>query len=774
MNVEKKYITVLTFEEFKQLWDAIEQSEIAAVDTETTGLNIRKDKIIGASFSTKIGNGFYLPVLKYNRETDSLDEISIESKSCRELLQKVFQKLLDEDKKLIMHNGAFDTGIIYYDYGIDLLPNLWIETILAVHTVQEEGAFSFGTPFGLKSIAQMYQNELGLDVEQEANEEQIALKKSIAENNGQTTKSNFEIYKADFNILARYAAADTDLTLRVANLFMNRLREENLEKFFFEEEVMPVYKEVTVPMERRGIRLDLNLLEQTYKEIHDEMDSLKKEVLDYLTSKKEVMDWLFEQAYVKTFPPKRTGKFGKKLVEMFNVELPVDEKGPKLLKKFIEELPESSYKNFLLDGPESQHGIDEMDLLKVSIELWREKNDGNLINIQSKKHLSEIAFDYMKFKPKSTTKTGRPQFDDTFIEDISSEHTWAEKLRVYNRLVKINSTYVERLLREHQDGIFYPYFKQHGTVSGRYGSNLQQLPKPKEDGEGDPTVVKYNNRVRAFFIAREGYKFIDSDYESLEPHIFASISNDKNLQEIFNKGHDFYSTVAIRTEKLEGVSADKNAPNFLKKVDPVKRNKAKAYSLGIAYGMSPYALAMTLEVKDTEGEALHAAYLEGFPGVANWIEESRAFFREHGYIKNKVGRVRHLWRGKETYDLYGEQIMNFKFKRELEQAIGPEKVREHFLNYRNALNSSLNFQIQSLAASVVNRAALAINRKIKELGWDGQVIAQIHDQLIIEITQPLAQEASRVIQEIMETTTQLEGVTLKAPPEIANNFLDGH
>jgi DNA polymerase I-like protein with 3'-5' exonuclease and polymerase domains len=774
MTVEKKYLTVLTFEDFKELWEAIDSSKIAAVDTETTGLNVRKDKIIGASFSTKIGNGFYLPVLKYNKETDSLDELSINGRSSRELLLKVFEKLRDDNKKLIMHNGAFDTGIIFHDYGVDLLPLLWIETTLAVHTVQEEGAFSFGTPFGLKSIAQMYQDELGLDVEKEANEEQIALKESISENNGQTTKGNFEIYKADFNILARYAAADTDLTLRVANYFMNKIREEGLEEFFFEDEVMPVYREVTVPMERRGIRIDLDLLQQTKQEIDEEMASLKNAVLEQLTSKKEVMDWLFEEAYVKTFSPTKSGKFAKKLAELQNLPLPVDEKGPRVLKKFVQELPESPYKNFLLNGPDSDHGVDELELVKVSIELWKEKHDGQLINIQSKKHLSDIVFQYMKFKPKSTTTTGRPQFDDKFIEDISEKYEWAEKLRIYNRLVKIKSTYVERLLREHEDGIFYPYFKQHGTVSGRYGSNLQQLPKPKEDGEDNPIVIKYNNRIRAFFIAREGYKFIDSDYESLEPHIFASISKDENLQEIFNKGHDFYSTVAIRTEKLEGVSADKRADNYLKKIDPVKRNKAKAYSLGIAYGMSPYALAMTLKVKDTEGEALHAAYLEGFPGVANWIQKSRDFFREHGFVKNKVGRIRHLWRGKDTYDKFGEEIMSFKFRKDLESSIGEAAVREHFLNYRNALNSALNFQIQSLAASVVNRAALAINRKIKELGWDGQVIAQIHDQLVIEIIEPLAKEASIVVQEIMENTTRLEGVTLKAPPEIANNFLDGH
>jgi DNA polymerase I-like protein with 3'-5' exonuclease and polymerase domains len=101
-------------------------------------------------------------------------------------------------------------------------------------------------------------------------------------------------------------------------------------------------------------------------------------------------------------------------------------------------------------------------------------------------------------------------------------------------------------------------------------------------------------------------------------------------------------------------------------------------------------------------------------------------------------------------------------------------VKRLYGDYKNALNNCLNFQIQSLAASVVNRAALAINREFNRREWDGVVIAQIHDQLIIKIKAELAHEAAEVVKHIMETTTQLPGVTLKAPPEIAKNFRDGH
>jgi DNA polymerase-1 len=537
---------------------------------------------------------------------------------------------------------------------------------------------------------------------------------------------------------------------------------------------MPVYKEVTIPMERRGIQLDIELLHKTKDEMLNVINEKKNEVISELKIIKGVKDWIFEQSYVNNFPPKNRGVFAKMLVKNANLNLSLDAKGEvRLLKKEIEKLEDSPYKRFLIDH-NSDHGVHVSELSKISLILWIDSNNGDLINIQSKKHLSEIAFNYLGLKPISKTDSGTSQFNDIFIESISSKYTWATKLRVYNKLVKIYSTYVERLLEKNKNGIFYPYFKQHGTVSGRYGSDLQQLPKPKEEGDDDPIVLEFNNRVRAFFKVRDGYKFIDSDYESLEPHIFASISNDVNLQEIFNKGHDFYSTVAIRTEKLEGVSADKNAPNFLKKIDANKRQKAKAYALGIAYGMTGFALAKSLNIKKAEGEELRDAYLEGFPGVADWIQASKKEFESTGMIRNKLGRVRHLWRGKKVFDEYGDKVLDYDHRDKLVKKLGEERAISLYRDLKNAYNSSLNFQIQSLAASIVNRAALHINRELSKRGSKGQVIAQIHDQLIVEIEQDRIEEFIPIVKYIMENTTTLDGVTLKAPPEIATNFLDGH
>jgi DNA polymerase I-like protein with 3'-5' exonuclease and polymerase domains len=769
--IEKKYYLVNSPETVELLLQHINESDRLAYDTETSGLNPRKDKIVGFSVSGDIGIGFYMPTMLWNKENEALEEVTISGKPAHQIARKILYML--KGKKLICHNASFDIRFTKNFYGVDLLEDLWAETALLVHTVNEEGAFGFGNPFGLKSIATMIQKEIGLDVEEAANKEQIELKESIKSNGGSVTKELYEIYKADIDILGKYAAADTDLTLRICDYYMERLKEEGLEKFFFEEEVMPLYKEVTIPMEEFGVALDMELLHKTNQQIMKDLEDNKKIVMDSILATSEGKDWVIDTS-LREFPPSNKGNWAQMLCQRFSLPLPRSEKTGKysLTSKTIDQLEDSPAKKFLLTG--DINNLEGNDILRISTTLWKESNNNEFINIQSKKHLGEIVFKYMGIKPLTQTSKGQDQFDMDMLETLSKKHEWAENLRIYNKLLKIKSTYVDRFLDNNEDGRWYPYFKQNGTVSGRYGSDAQQLPKPKEDGEDAPIVVRYNNLVRAFLIAGEGRKIIDADYTSLEPHCFASVAGDIKLQEIFNNGWDFYSTVAIQTEKLEGVSADSKAPNFLKKVNPVKRNQAKAYSLGIAYGMEAYALGKTLDIPTKEAEKLVEGYLNGFPQLKEWRENSRKFVKENGFIKNKVGRIRHLPKVKQLYSKFGDKLLDWRFRKELEEKYGKDPVMKAYRDYRNGLNNTLNYQLQSLAAAVVNRAAIQINRKAKELKVDAIVQAQVHDQLIVNIREDQAEMFAPIVQHLMETTTQLEGVTLKAPPEVSNNWKEGH
>ena len=772
MQLEKKYYTVQDSETLKLMFQHITDSKVIAVDTETSGLNPRKDKIVGWSISGDEGIGFYIPTLVWDFSKEELILQTIDGTSTETISKNLLKAL--KGKKLVFHNASFDCQFIKNYYGIDLIEDIWVDTGLLVHTVYEEGAFGYGNPFGLKSIAIMNQEALGLDVEEAANKEQLELKESIKKNGGETTKVNFEIYKADMEILSKYASADTDLTLRICNLYLDKLRDEGLEKFFFEEEVMPVYKEVTIPMESYGVDLDMDLLNKINEEITQDLEDNKKIVQKSILRTEEAKSWVMDTAF-ENYPPSHKGNWAQNLCMRYSLDIPKSEKTGKysLTAKNIEALEDSPQKEFLLTG--NVDVLDELEVARISMSMWKESNDGEYINIQSKKHLGEVVFKYMGVKPKSQTRKGTPQFDMDMLEDLAKTYDWAENLRLYNKLLKIKSTYVDRFLDRNQDGRYYFYFKQNGTVSGRYGSDAQQLPKPLEEGEDAPIIVKYVNIVRPFLTAGKGRKVIDADYESLEPHCFASVSGDEKLQEIFNNNYDFYSYVAIQTEKLEGVSADKKADNYLKKLDPVKRNKAKAYSLGVAYGMEAYALKMTLGVDQKTAEGLIKGYLDGFPQLRDWRENSRKKVKENGFIKNYVGRIRHLPRVKKIYDKFGERMMDWRFRKDLEaQGYGRDQVLKVYRDYRNGLNNCLNFQLQSLAAAVVNRAAVEINRKAKELNIDAIVQAQVHDQLIINVDEKDAEMFAPHVQKIMENTTKLPGVTLKAPPEISDNWRDGH
>ena len=767
-QIKKQYYHVDSIRVINLLIEHINQSDIIAYDTETDSLNPRKGSIVGWSISGGEGIGFYFPTQEWNPQTNQLEEYIIGGKGAHEITKKLLPML--KGKKLVMHNASFDCRYTKNYYGVDLLEDLWVDTALLVHTVQEEGA-GMGV-FGLKPLAISIQKEIGLDVEEAANKEQIELKESIKANGGSTTKENYEIYKADMAILSKYAAADTDLTLRVCNYFLQVLKEENLEKFFFEEEVMPLYKEVTIPMEELGVHLDIPLLEKTRDEITKDLEENKNIVIRSILAIPEAKEWVVDTA-LNTYKPSHKGSWAQNLVTLHSLPLPRSANGKySLTKKAIEELEESNIRQYLLTGDLSL--LDEMEVVRISISMWKEDNEGEYLNIQSKKHLGEIAFKYMGIKPLTQTKKGQDQFDMDMLEELAKTYEWAENLRIYNKLLKIKSTYIDRFLDNQEDGKYYFYFKQNGTVSGRYGSDAQQLPKPKEEGEDAPIIVHYTNMVRAFLTSGPGRKIIDADYESLEPHCFASVSGDIRLQEIFNNGWDFYSTVAIQTENLVGVSPDKKADNYLKKLNPVKRNQAKAYSLGIAYGMEAFALAKTLDITQKEAEKLVEGYLDGFPQLKEWRVNSRNQVKNYGFITNKVGRIRHLPKVKQIFEKYGDQIMDWRFRKDLDERYGKDAVMQIYRDYRNGLNNCLNYQLQSLAAAVVNRAAVQINRKLKELGVDGRVQAQVHDQLIINVPEDKAYELAPIIQEIMESTTKLEGVTLKAPPEIALNWRDGH
>lgn len=763
--IKKQYTIIKNSEDLIDLHCHIKEYDYFGFDTETTGLNVRKDRVIGFSLCGKEGESYYMPRLSWDKEKQELvqmweDEVFLDT-----------LRML-KDKGLIMWNASYDVQIVKKDLGLDFIKNLEADAMLLKHTTDEEGRF------GLKTCAIEEQENIQVDAENMANQEQIELKENVKANGGRWTKDNKDMFMADLEVMGKYACADADYTLRLAHLYGDRMEEQGLDSFFYDEEVMPLYKEVTIPMEENGILLDIPYIEQTDKEITEDMSKLESKVIAELLEEPLFDKW-FKDKLNKDFPIKKGGAFGQAVAEYFELDLPKTKSGKySLSAKNIEKLSDSPAKIFFT----SENGLLSTEICeKIQEKLFWKVND-KVINISSKQQMGELVCEYMKIKPLSTTPTDKPQFDDDFVTHLADKFEWAKTLQEYNRLVKIKGTYIDPYLANHEEGRFYPYFKQHGTISGRYSSNIQQLPRPFEEGQGTELERKYRNRIRAFFIAEEGRCFIDADYESLEPHVFSHVSGDEKLRDIFRKGHDFYSTIAIATEKLEGVSADKKAKNYLGIIDKVKRQTAKAYSLGIPYGMQAFLLGISIGVSTEEAQRLIDGYLGGFPDLAQWMESSEEFVKHHGWIATEAGRIRHLPRVKELYKKHKDKLLDWKYRNSLVTKLvkkgipkkeAKAKVKSTYRDYKNGLDNAKNVQIQGLSASIVNRAMIAINREFKKRNIDAWVCATIHDQIICNVPENKKEECAELVEYIMCNNVKLS-VTLKAPAEISQNFKDGH
>ena len=662
-------------------------------------------------------------------------------------------------KRIIAHNAYFDLETTKNYFGVDLWSDLYVDTILLKHTVDEV------PPFGLKDLSAKL---FGV----EAKAEQEELQASIKENGGGGKK---ELYKAKMEVIAKYCLKDTELTMKLYEHYIPILKKEGLEKFFFEDEVMPLYKKVTRVMQSRGIPLDISLLKKVQKEIGEEMGKIEQfiqaAISDYTNGE-------FKEYYInKNYPPSSSGDFAQACLSLSGLPIPKLKSGKfKVSKKELERHSSNKYISFILD----KSNLNEEEIREVQEAMYasREEDIPYIFNIQSKHHLKKLFFSYYKEEPISKTDKGNPQVDEDTLEHLSNKYQWIKELIVYNKLSKIRGTYIERFLEEQEDGTFYPDFFQAGTVSGRYGSDMQQLNRPFEEeqlkkGLVDKRVFYFNNEIRKFFIAGSGYKFVDIDYQSLEPHVFAHVSGDKDLQDIFNKGFDFYSTIAIRTEGIKGVSSNPKDENYLGKVNKGARQKAKAYCLGIPYGMSSYALGLSLGIEQEEAERLRSDYLNGFINLNKWYEDSEAFVKKHGYIKSEAGRVRHLKLAKELYSKYGDSILD---SLELWKRYHGTDAYEHMKalrgKYKQEINNAKNFQIQSLSASIVNRAAIAIQVELDRLGIVGYLCAQVHDELIVRVREEDAEKFAPIMQNLMENTYKLS-IALKAPITICNNLYEG-
>jgi DNA polymerase I-like protein with 3'-5' exonuclease and polymerase domains len=717
-------------------------------DIESTGLNVRRDQIIGLS-SAGENFSFYVIHKAWVPNEAYADGGYLEERIPKQALLPLLTLL--RSRRLITHNGSYDSRISYHYFGTILWDAIYADTMLMAHTL-DENRFNYGM------------KELGAEIfGREVTAEKERMLESIKANGG----SSKQFYKADPELIAEYGRADAELTYRLYKYFKPRLVQQGLWDFFAKQEVMPLYTNVTIPMELKGVPVDLQLLTSTKSELEADLQALEDQIQASLAPHLD----LFNEWYLnKEFPVKLTGPFIQAYAELCAIDLPKTKTGAfSLTAANIESLPDCKFKRLML----KQARLTDSEIFQVRQKLLSESGTKYPFNILSKDHLKRLFFTKLGETPLSTTDKGNPQVNEEFLDKMAEKYPWARKLVIYNRLTKILGTYVDRFIEGSEDGVFFPNFNQHRTVSGRYSGDLQQLSRPLEEGQDDPRVVKYNNRIRRFFISGPGHTFADFDYDSQEVKVFAHISGEQSIKDIFANGDDFYSAVCIAAEGLTGYSANKKADNYLGKVNKAARQRAKAYALGLAFNMSPYKLKFELNCSEEEAIDIYNKYFTAYPKLKEWLESSKASALKNGYIKTEAGRVRRFPDLKRYYAQYGDVLFNGLelWKKYNETPATYKRMKEIAGICKNELNNAANVQVQGLGSSITNRAAIKTARALKAAGLKAWLCNVVHDQLTVLTPDEELEQACKILQHSMETAYEIS-VPLTAPPSWGKNFAE--
>lgn len=702
----EQLILIKTLEDLHKLKKYLADKEYVAFDTETTGL-LKSSLIIGYSVSAEIDIGYYVVTRYWDVEKKELINLETLDES------KEIMKML-ATKKLIMQNSPFDCYMVKNNYDIELMGSLHTDTLILGHILNENRSN------GLK--------ELGVALFGEtAKTEQKEMKESVIKNGGVLTKADYELYKADADLIGKYGAKDAILTLKIFFTLVTDLYDQKLDKFYYEDESMPLLRGPTYQMNTTGLRVDPKKLENLKGILEVDCAAAKDFIMREITS-------LVTKEYPGTIP-KNTFNIGaskqlswllyNELEESFDI---LTKGGKELCKELGIKTPYSASekRSFIIEVRSREGEV----YLKPQYN-WKTKKYGRAKKVAKWWH-------YVACGKGSLAK-------------LSHKYEWVNKLLEYAKNLKILNTYVLGIQSRMQYGIIRPSFLQHGTTSGRYSSkspNFQNLPKD-------------DKRVKECIIAREGNVFVGADYSQLEPRVFASFSNDKRLLDCFKNGDDFYSVVGAEIFNKIGYSLKKNDENSFAKKFPQLRDIAKAVALACTYGTTAYKIAPSIKKTEQEAQEIINDYFEKFPNVKELMLESHKIAKMTGVVKNLFGRPRRIPKAKDIQKMF-------------------PNTDHADLDYewRNLLNLSINHRIQSTGASIMNRAAIAFYDMCKviseeDIKWDNvKIVCQVHDELIIECPEELGKKVADILKIAMEETVVLPGVDLIAEPKIGKNLAE--
>jgi DNA polymerase-1 len=371
-------------------------------------------------------------------------------------------------------------------------------------------------------------------------------------------------------------------------------------------------------------------------------------------------------------------------------------------------------------------------MAKMEKEIY--KLAGGEFNVGSPKQLGDILFGKFKLPGGRKTKTGAWSTDADILEEIAAQgHDIAKKVLDWRTLSKLRGTYTDALPTyiNPQTGRVHTSYAMASTSTGRLSSNdpnLQNIPIRTEEGR----------KIRTAFIAPKGSKLVSADYSQIELRLLAHIADIAALRKAFADGTDIH---AMTASEIFGVP--------VKGMPPETRRRAKAINFGIIYGISAFGLANQLGIARGEADEYIKKYFQRFPGIRDYMEATKQFARDKGYVETLFGRRVHI--------------------REINSKVPGMRG--------GAERAAINAPIQGTAADIIRRAMIRVPEALAKKKLKAKMLLQVHDELVFEVPDGETDKLIATVRGVMEKSTLpvLElSVPLVVEARAAQNWDEAH
>lgn len=354
---------------------------------------------------------------------------------------------------------------------------------------------------------------------------------------------------------------------------------------------------------------------------------------------------------------------------------------------------------------------------------------GEVFNLNSPKQLKAILFDKFNFPIIKKTPKGQPSTAEPVLQELAYEFSLPNIILRYRSLSKLVSTYVDALPKciNPKTGRVHTSYNQAITATGRLSSsdpNLQNIPIRTKEGRD----------VRLAFIAPKGYQLLALDYSQIELRIMAHLSKDEGLLKAFRNNLDVHKATASEVFDVP-----------LDDVTDEQRRRSKAVNFGLIYGMSAFGLAKQLGVSRGEAQEYVDLYFSRYPGVLQYMEDTRQQAHDRGYVETLFGRRLYL----------------------------PDINAKNKMLVMAAERTAINAPMQGTAADIIKKAMIDIHDWIQSTKLDVRMIMQVHDELVFEVKDEDMDKARGIIQDKMEQAVKLD-VPLSVSVDAGPNWDAAH